>query len=278
MSTPAFAMNKTAELFEYYDTCSFEDGSILEASILDNGNLLISLSKDNILLESTEIDYTRRVLLFTDASNDSKTHYIKEIPFSSYMEYNSLGNEDLSTLANGTYTQFGKVSFRGQIGTDYFSTPKADVYVRHNAPGDKVLQTVHVSNVSSVTTLVSIVVSALAIVRPEITAIKSFLITLGLIVADGSISTTIDNIELEAIRYGENIKAVYNGKSHEYTEGARIKASGNIKVNGKHANQVFYDGLCEKHVRDAKIEFCSDIYSTFFRGYGTLRGMTFSEK
>lgn len=72
MITPAIAINRTDDLFECYDSCSFEDGSVLGVSVPDNGNVLISLSKDNVLLESTEIDYIRKVLLFTDVSNESR--------------------------------------------------------------------------------------------------------------------------------------------------------------------------------------------------------------
>lgn len=275
---PAFAMHGTADLPECYDSCSFEDGSVLGASILDNGNVLITLSKDNILLEATEIDYIRKVLLFTDASNEGKARCTKKIPFSSYMACDSLPDKNIAIAASGTYTKFGKVSFRGQIGIDFYSTPEADVYVRHNTPSDTIRQTVHVGNTSSVTSLVGLIVSALAMKYPEITAVKSFLISLGLLAADGMLTVTVDYVELESKKYGENIKAVYNGKSQEYTEGARFVTTGNIEENGKYANRVFYDGLCEKHVRDAKTEFCSGIYNVFFRGYGTLRSMTFSKQ
>lgn len=278
MFTPALAANKISETIQYYDSCTLADGSVLAVSTLGNGNVLVTLTKDNVLLESTEIDYAKKVLLFTDTSTRSRASHTKEIPFSSYMTYESQPSKGKPAAAKGSYTKFGQVSFRTQISTDYYSTPKADVSVRHNTPGDKIVQTVNVKGTHSLTTLISLFVSALAIVRPEITAVKGFLITLGLVAADGILTNTVDNVELEAIRYGENIKVTYNGDSKEYPEGARIVTTADIKKNGKHADKVFYDGLCEKRVRDCNLEYCSCIYNTFFTGYGTLRSMSFTDK
>ena len=279
MFTPAFASNAASEAVVYYDSCTLEDGSVLAVSTLGIGNVVITLKKDNVLLESTEIDYNREVLVVTNATatTRSRSSNTREIPFSSYITKKPQSNTNKPAAARGKYTKFGYVSFRGQIRTDYFFTPKAEVQVRHNTPGDPVYQRVRVSNVSEVTTLIGLVVSALSIEFPVITAVRGFLISLGLITGNAIIAGTVDYVDLEAVRYGENIKDLYNGDEQEFPEGARIVATGNVK-NGKHAKQVFYDGLCERHVRDAKIEFCTPIYSAFFRGYGTLRGMSFSVK
>ena len=276
MFTPCFAASKTTDAIQSYDSYTFEDGSVLSISALENGNLLVALTKDNVLLESTEIDYNKKVLLFTDVSSKGRASNTKEIPFSSFItSEETKPSEGGPEAATPPYVKFGQISFRSQIRTDFYYTPKADVFVRRYPAGATDIRTVHVKDVSSVTTLLSIIAAGLAIALPQIDAVTSFCITLGLIGADGLLTINVDYVKLESTEYEESIKAEYDGQEQKCALGARIVATGNVPQNGKYANKVFYDGACEQNVRDRKVEYFADIYNAFFRGYGTMRGMSF---
>jgi len=279
---PAFAVNKENETNHYYSSCTFNDGSIIEGRILDNGNLLISLSKNNVLVESTEVDYSQQVLIYTDASAKSRISSKHEIPFSSFIEPVPSGNTnstgDTYAFANRPFTHFADVSFRTQIGTDYYFTPKAQVYVRNNTPGDLVKQRVRVSDLGEgTTTIVSGFSVVLGLAFPDLNAVKSFLISLGVFTADLIVSPIVDYVSLEATRYGETLKATYENEEIVFDEGAHIVASANVEKNGKYANQTFYDGMCKQNILDKKLAYGSGICTAFFKGYGTPRSMSVIE-
>lgn len=278
MFTPCAAAKKADVAVKHSNSSIRADGSVLAFSTLENGNLLITLTKDNVLLESTEVDFAKKTLLVTSVSEEDRITHTKEVQISSLITYEKLPNENSPIMATsplGPYKKFGKVSFRGQIGIDYFSTPSADVYVRQNSEGPPVLQTVKVKGTSTVTEVLGLFSSALGAVV-ELTLLQEFLIALGIFTVGLVLTNAVDYVDLRAVKYGESIKAVYNGNETELPEGYRIVATGEAS-NGKYANKTFYSGACEQHVRDCNINYCHKIYDTFFRGYGTLRGMSFRE-
>lgn len=110
-----------------------------------------------------------------------------------------------------------------------------------------------------------------------VTAVLIFFIGLWSMSALHTCIETNENLDADV---PEDLGVVIEGLDAEKnrTETSQY-GSGYGLIQAEHVNIISYpDGLCEKHVRDAKIEFCSDIYSTFFKGYGTLRSMTFSEQ
>lgn len=268
----------TEQQIGYSDSCMLERGYMLSSKILDNGHLLVSLSKDDTLLESTETDYENQTLITVSYSNTTRAASTQVITFESFMGNSALDQNNLSenpsTLAVRAYSHFADVSFRSQIGTDFFFTPTSQVFVRTNTPGDLVVQKVQVCSLgNSVTQVVSSFSVVLGVVFPELSMVKSFLIALGILIGGNAVSQSVDYADIESRRYGESLRATYNNRSVDYVEGARIVASG-AASNGKYANQTFYDGMCSYNILSGNLAQGQQIFNSFFSGYGTCRSMT----
>ena len=112
----------------------------------------------------------------------------------------------------------------------------------------------------------------LGLFYPEMSAVKAFLVGMGVLVG-GKIVSSVDYVSLEARRYGESIRVVYNNTSHDYDEGAHIVASGNAH-NGKYKSQTFYDGMCRYNILNGNLGQGQQIFDSFFKAYGTCRSMS----
>lgn len=229
------------------------------------------------MLESTETDYENKTLTTTRNNSAMRNASIQVISFDSFIDSEAAEQdnpvENISTLSSGTYYHFADVSFRSQIGTDFYFTPTAQVFVPDNTPGDLVKQKVNVGSLGgSVTEVVSGFSVALGLIAPELSAVQSFLISMGILVG-GELVSSIDYVSLESRRYGESIRAIYNSNSVDYDEGAHIVASGDAH-NGKYKNQTFYDGMCQYNILNGNLSQGRQIFNSFFKSYGTCRSMS----
>lgn len=260
MISPAMAYSKVEDailtevkqdLAGYVDSCILEDGTELRAEYTDDQHLLISQYKDGVLIESTETDYDNQEFIYTTYNKKGrstgqqidKIEDIVEAVKADKPTDVATDSGDIDTRA-GTYHHFANVTFRTQIGTDYYKTPEAWLYVKYNKTEDVANNTVHVDKISGgVTKVISAFSIALGLLVPQLGAVESFLIGLTVLVG-GEVSNAISVVTLESQKRSETIRGSYSQTTVDFAQGATIKATGNTN-NGKHKNQTFYDGICE---------------------------------
>lgn len=302
MLVPAFAttsIQKSTDIFSgndiesnltdtYYDSCELSDGSLLEARILPNGNLIISQSMNGIVISSTETDHTNSRFVCRNYSNARTTPNVKSISIESVVEEIPTLNENYSTFASvptnptldgySRFRHFANVSFRTQIGHDYFETPQGEAYVSEGQPGSPAAYRVHVSDFGNdASMVVSAFVEALGLFQFNLDIMISFLISLGVFLAEGVVAPGIDYANVTGTRHPQIIRFAYDGKYIDRDGGGYVVAMGNVEKNGKYANQTFYDGMCEYNILNKDYNCGAQLYSCFFTNYGTYRGMYVSK-